>query len=133
MRLELLFPLSIIAGFVGAMGGMGGGIILIPALTYFGVDIKHAIALSIVSVIATSSGSASAYVRDHITNLKIGMFLEIFTMLGAISGARMTLTISARILFFLLGAVLMSSAVVLWFKRGEEWTAVVHQDRISHW
>ena len=133
MRLEFLFPLSMIAGFVGAMGGMGGGIILIPALTYFGVDIKHAIALSIVSVIATSSGSASAYVRDHITNLKIGMYLEIFTMLGAISGARLTLTISARILFFLLGAVLMSSAVVLWLKRNEEWTAVRHQDRLSHW
>ena len=133
MSLELLLPLSIIAGFVGAMGGMGGGIVLIPALTFFGVDIKHAIALSIVSVIATSSGSASAYVRDHITNLKLGMFLEIFTMTGAIAGATMTLRIAPRFLFYVLSAVLMSSAAVLWFKRAEEWTPVLHQDRISRW
>ncbi len=65
-----LFLISILAGFVGAMSGMGGGIILIPALTLLGMDIKHSIAVSIASVIATSSGSASAYVRDKITNLK---------------------------------------------------------------
>src|SRR5262249_7786239 len=72
--------LALAAGFVGAMSGMGGGVVLIPVLTLFGLDIKRAIAISIVSVIATSSGSASAYVRDRITNLKIGMFLEMFTM-----------------------------------------------------
>jgi hypothetical protein len=71
----LLFLISLLAGFVGAMGGMGGGIVLIPALTLLGLDIKHAIALSLVSVIATSSGSAAAYVRDHLTNLKLGMYL----------------------------------------------------------
>jgi len=86
-----LFLVSILAGFVGAMSGMGGGVYLIPALTLLGVDIKQAIGISIVSVIATSSGSASAYVRDHITNLKIGMFLEMFTILGALTGAAITL------------------------------------------
>jgi uncharacterized membrane protein YfcA len=133
MRIEFLLPLSLIAGFVGAMGGMGGGVVLIPVLTLSGVDIRHAIALSIVSVIATSSGSASAYVRDHITNLKLGMFLEIFTMTGAIVGASLTIRIAPRFLFFLLSAVLMSSAAVLWFKRGEEWSPVRCQDRFSNW
>jgi uncharacterized protein len=75
-----VLAVSLLAGFVGAMSDMGGGVLLIPALTLLGVDIKHAIAASIVSVIATSSGSASAYVRDRITNLKVGMFLEMFTI-----------------------------------------------------
>src|SRR5512143_813245 len=99
MSFELLFLVSIIAGFVGAMSGMGGGVILIPALTFFGMDIKHAIAVSIVSVIATSSGSASAYVRDRITNLKVGMFLEMFTIVGALAGAAITLISSRQVLF----------------------------------
>jgi len=64
MPFALIFLISIVAGFVGAMSGMGGGVVLIPALTFLGLDIKHAIAVSIVSVIATSSGSASAYVRN---------------------------------------------------------------------
>src|SRR6185503_1233863 len=133
MRLELFLPVSILAGFVGAMGGMGGGIILIPALTLLGTDIKHAIALSIVSVIATSSGSASAYVRDRITNLKLGMFLEVFTMLGAMTGALVTVAVAPRILFFLLGAVLLFSAAVLWLKRREDWIPVARQDAVSRW
>src|SRR6185295_5103735 len=133
MRLELFLPVSILAGFVGAMGGMGGGIVLIPALTLLGVDIKHAIALSIVSVIATSSGSAAAYVRDRLTNLKLGMFLEMFTMLGALAGASIAVSLSARFLFFLLGIVLFSSAALLWSKRKEEWRPPDRQDGISRW
>ena len=65
MSFELLFLVSTVAGFVGAMSGMGGGVILIPALTFFGLDIKRAIAVSIVSVIATSSGAAAAYVESN--------------------------------------------------------------------
>src|SRR5574340_1502160 len=114
---HLVFPVAILAGFVGAMGGMGGGVILIPALTFLGVDIKHAIAISILSVIATSSGSASAYVRDHITNLKVGMFLEMFTMVGALLGASLTLAAGRRILFLLFGLVLLTSWLALWFRR----------------
>ena len=90
MSFELILIVAVVVGLVGAMSGMGGGVVLIPALTFFGMDIKRAIAVSIVSVIATSSGSASAYVRDHITNLKVGMFLEMFTMLGALAGASIT-------------------------------------------
>jgi uncharacterized membrane protein YfcA len=115
------------------MGGMGGGVVLIPALTFFGMDIKHAIALSLMSVIATSSGSAAAYVRDRLTNLKLGMFLEMFTMLGALTGAWLTLSIRPRALFFLLGGVLFSSAVLLWAKRKEEWSSTRGQDGLSKW
>src|SRR2546426_9192381 len=69
---ESLFLVSIAAGFVGAMSGMGGGVVLIPALTLLGMPIKQAIAISIISVVATSCGAASAYVRDRLTNLKVG-------------------------------------------------------------
>jgi len=129
----ILFPISLLAGFVGAMGGMGGGIVLIPALTLLGLDIKHAIALSLVSVIATSSGSAAAYVRDHLTNLKLGMYLEMFTMLGALTGAWLTLSIPPSILFLLLGAVLLGSAALLWAHRKEEWSPSASQDGFSRW
>jgi len=133
MSFHLLFLISIVAGFVGAMSGMGGGIILIPALTFFGMDIKHAIAVSIVSVIATSSGSASAYVRDRITNLKVGMFLEMFTIVGALAGAAITIISGRKLLFILFGIVLLSSWVVLFRQRNESWRQAIHQDSFSHW
>ena len=83
-----IFILSIIAGIFGSILGLGGGIIITPALTLlFGIDIRYAIGASIVSVIATSSGAAVAYVRYKITNMRIGMFLEIATTIGAITGA----------------------------------------------
>jgi uncharacterized membrane protein YfcA len=133
LNFGILLLLSAVAGFVGAMGGMGGGIVLIPTLTLLGMDIKHAIALSLLSVIATSSGSAAAYVRDRLTNLKLGMFLEMFTMLGAIAGARLTLAIRPSALFFLLGGVLFGLAAVVWRRRREEWTPSEDQDALSRW
>ena len=133
MSFYILFLVSILAGFVGAMSGMGGGVILIPVLTFFGMDIKHAIAVSIVSVIATSSGSASAYVRDRITNLKVGMFLEMFTIVGALAGATVTLISGRRFLFILFGVVLLSSWVALFRQRNEDWHPTVHQDHFSRW
>ncbi|HXT85724.1 MAG TPA: sulfite exporter TauE/SafE family protein [Verrucomicrobiae bacterium] len=128
----LLFPVAVLAGFIGAMSGMGGGIILIPALTLLGVDIKQAIAISILSVIATSSGSASAYVRDHITNLKIGMFLEMFTILGALAGAAITLAASPRPLYIAFGCVLLGSWLALLIAGHETWHEGA-QDSISRW
>ncbi|HEY9165808.1 MAG TPA: sulfite exporter TauE/SafE family protein [Candidatus Kryptonia bacterium] len=128
-----LMVVSLVAGFVGAMSGMGGGVILIPLLTLFGMDIKHAIAISIVSVIATSSGSASAYVRDRITNLKVGMFLEMFTIVGALVGATITLSASRAPLFILFGIVLLGSWVVLFMQKHETYHHVDHQDRFSGW
>ena len=128
----LLFPISVLAGFVGAMAGMGGGIILIPALTLLGVDIKHAIAISILSVIATSSGSASAYVRDHITNLKVGMFLEMFTIVGALAGATITLVSSPRPLYIAFGCVLLGSWLALLWTRHVTWHEG-EQDAVTRW
>jgi uncharacterized membrane protein YfcA len=130
---QLTFPVSLLAGFVGAMSGMGGGIILIPALTLLGVDIKQAIAISILSVIATSSGSASAYVRDHITNLKVGMFLEMFTIMGALAGARITLAASPRPLYIAFGAVLLGSWVALLVAGHQSWQNIGKQDAFSRW
>jgi uncharacterized membrane protein YfcA len=130
--LPLLF-VSIIAGFVGAMGGMGGGVVLIPALTLIGIDIKHAIAISIVSAIATSSGAASAYVRDGITNLKVGMFLEMFTIIGALVGAAITLIAPTRPLFIVFGIVLLATWWSLMRQKDEQWKPVAHQDRLSNW
>src|SRR5437667_1159409 len=126
MSVPLLLVVWLIAGLVGAMTGMGGGVVLIPALTFFGMDIKRAIAISIVSVIATSSGSASAYVRDHMTNLKVGMFLEMFTMLGALAGAGITVAASERPLYLLFGIVLLPSWAALWAERGTRWEPCTH-------
>jgi uncharacterized membrane protein YfcA len=129
----LLLLISLVAGFIGAMSGMGGGVVLIPALTLAGMDIKHAIAISIVSVIATSSGSASAYVRDHITNLKVGMFLEMFTILGALTGAAITILSSRRPLFLMFALVLLGTWVALFFQSKEEWKPLAKVDRFSRW
>jgi len=109
MSFITLLAVSSLAGLLGSLGGMGGGTLLIPALTFFGMDIKHAIAISMVSVIATSSGAAAAYVHDRLTNLRAGMFLEIFTILGAIGGASLTLALPQRPLFIAFGAILILS------------------------
>lgn len=130
---QLLLTIALLAGFVGAMSGMGGGIILIPALTLLGVDIKHAIAVSILSVIATSSGSASAYTRDHITNLKVGMFLEMFTIVGALAGASITLVSSPRPLYIAFGLVLLGSWIALLLAGHKTWQVVGTQDAMTHW
>ena len=133
MSAGTLLMVSIAAGFVGAMSGMGGGVALVPALTFFGLDIKRAIAVSIVSVIATSSGSAAAYVRDRITNLRVGMFLEMFTMLGALVGASITLSAGRGTLFLAFGGVLLASWLSLWLRRKEDWHPTLSQDSISRW
>src|ERR1700676_5020265 len=84
----LVFLISAIAGYLGALTGLGGGVVVTPALTLLlGVDIRYAIGTSLVSVIATSSGAASSYVREGLSNIRIGMFLEVATSAGAILGA----------------------------------------------
>jgi uncharacterized membrane protein YfcA len=131
MPFHILFLVSVVAGFVGAMSGMGG--MTDSMLTFFGMDIKHAIAVSIVSVIATSSGSASAYVRDRITNLKVGMFLEMFTIVGALVGAAITLVSGRKFLFILFGIVLLSSWFALYRQRHEGQQQTTRQDPFSRW
>jgi uncharacterized membrane protein YfcA len=132
LSFESLFLISLAAGLVGALTGMGGGVILVPALTFLGVDIKHAIAVSMVSVIATSSGSAATYVRDHITNLKVGMFLEMFTICGALAGAAITLSSGQRLLQLVFGLVLLFSSATLFIQRFRGRRAAA-QDALSHW
>ncbi len=110
----LILILSVGAGIFGALLGLGGGIIIIPILTLLlGVDIKYAIGASIVSVIATSSGAAITYVRDKITNLRIGMFLETATTLGAITGAFVAGYLNPKFLFILFGLLLLYSALAM--------------------
>ncbi len=111
----LMLLVSVIAGLIGSLVGVGGGILVVPALTLlFGVPIQYAIGASIVSVIATSSGSAAAYVRDHITNLRIGMFLEIGSTTGAIVGAVASIALVrsgyASVVFLIFGLMLFLSA-----------------------
>ena len=84
----LVFLVALLAGFLGALTGLGGGVVIVPVLSLlFGVDMRYAIGASLVSVIATSSGSAAAYVKEGYSNIRVGMFLEIATVLGALSGA----------------------------------------------
>jgi uncharacterized protein len=102
---------SFLAGLVGALTGLGGGVVLIPMLTLgFGIDIRYAIGASLVSVIATSSGAASAYVREGFTNIRVGMLLEIATSLGAISGAFLAAWVHPMWIGLIFGAVLLQAA-----------------------
>ena len=102
---------SLGAGFLGALTGLGGGVVLVPMLTLiFGVDIRYAVGASLVSVIATSSGAAAAYVREGFSNIRIGMFLEIATTLGALVGAALAARISTGGVAVIFGFVLIFSA-----------------------
>ncbi|MGB7264400.1 MAG: sulfite exporter TauE/SafE family protein [Terracidiphilus sp.] len=107
----VVWILSTLAGFLGALTGLGGGVIVVPALTLaLGVDMKYAIGASLVSVIATSSGAAAAYVREGFSNIRIGMFLEIATTLGAIFGAFLAGRFSTHSLAIIFGLVLLQAA-----------------------
>ena len=102
---------SLIAGFLGSLTGLGGGVVIVPFLTLvFGVDIRYAIGASLVSVIATSSGAAAAYVKEGFTNIRIGMFLEIATTMGALIGAALAVRVSTGIIAVIFGIVLIYSA-----------------------
>jgi uncharacterized membrane protein YfcA len=102
---------SFAAGFLGALTGLGGGVVVVPLLTIvFGVDIRYAIGASLVSVIATSSGAAAAYVREGYSNIRIGMFLEIATTFGAIFGAFLAARVSTSAIAVVFGFVLLYSA-----------------------
>ncbi len=109
-----LFAICVVAGFFGSLVGLGGGIIVVPALTLiYGVDIRYAIGASIVSVIATSSGAAAAYVREGMTNLRTAMLLEIGTTTGAVSGAYLAGILQGPWLYVIFGVMLAASAVVM--------------------
>jgi uncharacterized membrane protein YfcA len=109
----IVFGFSIIAGLLGSITGLGGGVVLIPMLTLvFKVDIHYAIGTSLISVIATSSGAASAYVKEGISNIRLGMFLELATTTGAITGAFLATYISTSLIAIIFGIILIFSALV---------------------
>jgi len=101
---------SFMAGFLGALTGLGGGVVLVPLLTLvFKVDIRYAVGASLVSVIATSSGAAVAYLKDGFSNIRIGMFLEVATTLGAVLGAFLAARVSTAAIGAVFGLVLLYS------------------------
>ncbi|HEY4388795.1 MAG TPA: TSUP family transporter [Ktedonobacteraceae bacterium] len=129
-----IFLGSIAAGLLGSLIGLGGGVLIVPLLTLvFKLPITFAIGVSIISVIATSSGAAAAYVRDHLTNMRIGMFLELGTTLGAISGAFLAAFLAPQLLSIIFGVILFISAAPLVFKIGEELPEGVKNDRWAKW
>jgi uncharacterized protein len=106
-----IFLTSLLAGLLGSLTGLGGGVVIVPALTVlFHVDIHYAIGASLVSVIATSSGAAAAYVREGFSNIRIGMFLEIATTIGALFGAWLTTRVPTHAIGIVFGIVLLYSA-----------------------
>ena len=111
---------SLLAGLLGSLTGLGGGVVIVPLLSLaFGVDIHYAIGASLVSVIATSSGSAAAYLKEGFSNIRIGMFLEIATTLGALAGAYLATRAPTKAIAVIFGLVLLYSAISSARKRPE--------------
>lgn len=124
MNLELftflLFLGAILAGFLGALTGLGGGVVVIPLLTLgFGVDMRYAIGAALVTSIASSSGAAAAYIKEGITNVRIGMFLEIATTVGAVIGAIIAIWLQKEFIAIIFGCVLIFSAIRTIVKKDE--------------
>jgi uncharacterized protein len=123
---SLVYLGSFAAGLLGALTGLGGGVVLIPLLTLaFHVDLRYAIGASLISVIATSSGSAAAYVREGYSNVRIGMFLEVATTFGAVFGAFLATRVPTRALAIIFGLVLIYSA---WLSRHQKAHAPEHAE-----
>src|SRR5919201_991572 len=111
--LSALLLTSATAGVAGAVLGLGGGILLVPILTmFFGVDLRDAMGASVVSVVATSCGAAAAYLRSGLSNIRIGLFLAMATVSGAIVGAALVGIVPDRALSMILGGALAYSAFV---------------------
>ncbi len=130
-----IFLVSIFAGLVGALFGLGGGVLIIPFLTTVeGIPFQFAVAASIVSVVATSSASAATYVQDHLTNLRLGMFLEIGTVAGAITGASVATIFQGPnewALFILFGLLLLYTAMVMVSGRRIDFPSNVAPDTLA--
>ncbi|MCS7173229.1 MAG: sulfite exporter TauE/SafE family protein [Armatimonadetes bacterium] len=132
--LSTIFLASAVAGLLGSLVGLGGGVLLVPLLTVgFELDFRLAVGTSIVSVIATSSGAAAAYLRDRLTNLRVGVLLELATTLGAVSGALLAPWVREEVLFVLFGFLLLLSLVPTAAKLGEEVPRDVRNDALAEW
>jgi uncharacterized membrane protein YfcA len=121
--LELTLVLGVasaVAGFLGSLTGLGGGVVIVPLLTLgFGVDLRYAIGASLVSVIATSSAAGAAYVKDGYSNIRVGMLLEVGTTVGALCGALLATVLPISITSIVFGVVLLVSAYLSFRKGGE--------------
>src|SRR6266542_3893624 len=112
---------ALVAGFLGALTGLGGGVVIVPLLALvFGVDLRYAIGASLVSVIATSSGAAAAYVKEGYSNIRLGMFLEIATTFGALSGAFVAVLVAPNLVAVVFGVALLLSAYLSSRPRNEQ-------------
>jgi uncharacterized membrane protein YfcA len=109
----IVFVGAVAAGFLGSLTGLGGGVVIVPLLTIaLGVNIRYAIGASLVSVIATSSGAAAAYLKEGFTNMRVGILLEVATVSGAVGGATLATIVSASAIETVFGAVLLISVVL---------------------
>ncbi|WP_412989636.1 sulfite exporter TauE/SafE family protein [Pediococcus siamensis] len=129
-----LAVVGLAAGIFGAIFGIGGGMIVTPILTLImGLDIKYAIGASVISVIATSSGATVAYLKDDMLNLRVAMFLEIATTIGAIVGAILTGVLPSSVLYALFGLLLLFSAWNMYRKMraGKETSEAIQPDSLS--
>jgi uncharacterized membrane protein YfcA len=109
-----IFGFSLFAGVVGSLVGIGGGILIVPFLTLImGIEIRYAAGASIVSVIATSSGAGAAFLRDRLVNVRLGLFLNVSTVAGAVTGTLLVGIASPRVLGMILGVVLLYSALTM--------------------
>jgi len=130
--LILTFLASLGAGALGALVGLGGGVLIVPLLTIgFGVDIRLAVGASIVSVIATSSGAGAALLRDRLTNVRVATLLQVATSVGAIAGALIAPLLPTRALFLLFGALLLFTVFPMVRKVGSDESAPFDSDEWS--
>lgn len=117
----ILFAGAILAGMLGSLTGLGGGVVVIPLLTLgFGVDMRYAIGAALVTSIATSSGAAAAYIKEGITNVRIGMFLEVATTTGAVIGALVAMYLPTNIIAIIFGCILIFSAAMSLRKKNQQ-------------
>lgn len=127
----ILLAGAYLAGLLGSLTGLGGGVVVIPLLTLvFHVDIRYAIGAALLASIATSSGAASAYVKEGITNIRLGMFLEIATTLGAVMGALIAVYTPTNTIAMLFGVILIFSAAMTMRKKNE--AALTEGSRLSY-
>ena len=126
-----LFIVSVISGLVGAMTGMGGGLLLVPVLTFFQIDIKQAIAIANLSTIAVAISATVVTLRRHMPNLNVSSFLQMFAVAGAWIGALITVSLGRRPIFFLYGIFLLFSCLVLWRDGKRNKTVPARQDPVS--
>jgi len=128
----VVLAMSTIAGFLGSLTGLGGGVVIVPALALaLGVDIKYAIGASLVSVIATSSGAAAAYVREGYSNIRVGMLLEIATTVGAIVGAILAVHVTTHVIAIVFGFVLLQAACQSFFTSEPETAGPTESDALG--